>query len=564
MILGIDVGGTHTDAVLLSKKGVVATAKVDTNHADLLSSVCLALETILEKDTMADLQRFNLSTTLCTNAIVQDELRPVGVLVSAGPGIDPAQYRIGGQYELLAGGLDHRGTEIAALDLSQAETAVQHWLNQGIKVFAVVGKFSPRNPDHEQQLAELLQGKCDFLTQGHTLSGQLNFPRRIATAFYNSAVWPVFNSFANSVEASLQHFGLTPPQVNILKADGGTMTMGRARQTPVESIFSGPSASIMGCMAMCDPDQDAFLLDVGGTTTDMAIFASGDPLIETETMDLVHRPTLVRAMKTKSIALGGDSAVAVTETGLRIGPKRLGPSLARGGEVPTLVDGLNLVQEVGHGDVEASKEGIQALGLRLGLSAEECAWRIIDVVCKKLKEQALVMLAGVNEKPVYTVHELLEYRKIKPRTLYLIGGPARMLAPLLEQQFQLPVVVPDHYQVANALGAALARPTMQAELFADTEKHVLTIPVLGVNSEIEASYSLEQAKEEVLNRLCEHFGNHSDWEVSSSEVEVIEESAMNMVRDVYQVGQDIRVKAQIKPGIVPDYQQAVRCVCKEL
>ena len=558
MILGIDVGGTHTDAVLLHKHGLVATAKVVTDHENLLSSVCQALEEIRKADRMTGLKRFNLSTTLCTNAIVQGELHEVGVLVSAGPGIDPAHYCLGEQYKLIPGGLDHRGTEVVPQDPGLIESSIQQCLDQGVKVFSLIGKFSPRNPGHELQMAELLQGKCDFLTMGHTLSGQLNFPRRIATAYYNSAVWPVFNGFANSVETSLEQLGLTPPHLNILKADGGTMTLTQARQTPVESIFSGPSASIMGCLAMCGPEQDSLLLDVGGTTTDMAVYADGAPLVETESMDLVHRPTLVRAMKSKSIGLGGDSAVSIKNQQLCIGPKRLGPSLASGGAVPTLVDALNLVQDVRHGDLEASRQGIRELGSRLGLSAEECARQIIDAVCKELKEQAVSMLARINAKPVYTVHELLEYREIKPKIVYLMGGPARMLAPILEAKLNLPVSVPDHYQVANALGAALAKPTMEAELFADTEKHVLRIPVLGVNQEISGKYSLAQARTDVVDRLCSHVSSRLDWNVPQEEVEIVEESEMNMVRDVYQVGRDIRVKAQIKPGIVSDYQQAVR------
>ena len=564
MILGIDVGGTHTDAVLLSKKGLVATAKVTTNHEDLLGSIHRALEGLLEKDSMQGLKRFNLSTTLCTNAIVQDELDAVGVLVSAGPGIDPAHYRIGAAYSLIRGGLDHRGAELTPLDLDQVQEVVQDCLDQGVKVFSLVGKFSPRNPDHEQQMAAALEGRCDFMTLGHTLSGQLNFPRRIATAYYNSAVWPVFNRFANSVNQSLEELGLKPPHLNILKADGGTMTMNQARQGPVESIFSGPSASIMGCVAMCRPDQDALLLDMGGTTTDMAVFASGDPLIETESMDLVHRPTLVRAMKTKSIGLGGDSAVSCSGQGLCIGPKRLGPCMACGGQAPTVVDALNLVQELCFGDDQASSTGLQPIAEAFQESVFDCATRIVKAVCQELKRQALDMLSRINERPVYTVHELLEFRKIEPQKVYLIGGPGRMLAPFLWEVLGLPVVVPEHYTVANALGAALARPTMEAELFADTQKGVLTIPVLGVNASIGSNYSLDKAREEVVDRLCRHLGKRLDWQVAPADVEIVEESAMNMVNDVYQVGQDIRVKSQIKPGIVPDYDQAVRCVCKEL
>jgi N-methylhydantoinase A/oxoprolinase/acetone carboxylase beta subunit len=563
MILGIDVGGTHTDAVLLDKNGLLAAAKIATVHNDLLSSVRTALAEVIKNHDATKVKRFNLSTTLCTNAIVQGNLEEVGVLVSAGPGIDPEQFRIGDCYTVIPGGLDHRGTEIKPLDLDKARTEIAQFQERGVRIFSIIGKFSPRNPHHENQLAELLRQGCDFLTLGHALSGQLNFPRRVATSYYNSAIWPVFNDFANSVADSLQDFGLQPPHVNTLKADGGTMTFSQARQTPVESIFSGPSASVMGIMALCAIESDAILLDMGGTTTDVAVFADGVPLIEAESIELAHRPTLVRAMKTKSIPLGGDSAVSALQGSVCVGPKRMGPCMAQGGSVPTLVDALNCAKQYDYGKTADSDRGMESLGQELGWSPTQVSWQVIHEFCRVLKRETLDMLAEINERPVYTVHEFLEYRQIVPKRIYLMGGPAKVMAPFVSQTFGLPVVVPENYAVANALGAALAKPTMQAELFADTEKRVMNIPVLGVNERVGNMYSLDKARKDAIDHLCTYLTNHLDWRVPQSEVEVVEESAMNMVKDVYHVGQDIRVKCQIKPGISPDYQYAVRCLCKE-
>ncbi|WP_027369705.1 hydantoinase/oxoprolinase family protein [Desulfovermiculus halophilus] len=563
MILGIDVGGTHTDAVLLNKDGLLASAKVTTQHDNLLASVRSALAEVIKDQDGTKVKRFNLSTTLCTNAIVQGDLEEVGVLVSAGPGIDPEHFRIGSCYSVVPGGLDHRGTELKPLDLEMARSKIAEYIQRGVRIFSLVGKFSPRNPAHENQLAELLGNECTFLTLGHTLSGQLNFPRRIATSYYNSAIWPIFNDFANSVADSLADFGLHPPHVNILKADGGTMTFTQARQTPVESIFSGPSASVMGIMALCPIESDAILLDMGGTTTDVAVFADGDPLIEAESVELAHRPTLVRAMKTKSIPLGGDSAVSADQGGVCVGPKRMGPCMAQGGTYPTLVDALNCAKQYAYGQTQASDQGMETLGRELGWSSGHVSWQVIHEFCRVLKQETLDMLAEINERPVYTVHEFLEYRQIVPKRIYLMGGPAQVMAPFVSQAFGLPVVVPDNYAVANALGAALARPTMQAELFADTEKRTMNIPVLGINERVGDQYALTQARDDVVRHLCTYLTNHLDWRVPQSEVEVVEESAMNMVKDVYHVGQDLRVKCQIKPGISPDYQHAVRCLCKE-
>lgn len=563
MILGIDVGGTHTDAVLVDHQGVRAAAKVETRHLDLLSSIQEAMEAVLDSQGKVQFQHFNLSTTLCTNAIVQDTLPEVGVLISAGPGIDPKLYSVGDYYNLIKGGLDHRGKEIEGLDLEQAQTVINSYFQQGLKVFSVVGKFSCRNPIHEHKLANLFNSKCDFLTQGHMLSGQLNFPRRIATAYYNSAVWPMFNDFASSIIDCLEQRGLTP-RCNILKANGGTMPIEQARQIPVESIFSGPAASIMGIMALCQFNEDAILLDVGGTTTDVAVFADGVPLIETESIDLDHRPTLVRAMKTKSVGLGGDSVVRVENGEIRVGPNRLGPCLAQGGDKPTLMDALNCLEGVQFKDFEASHRGIGDLAAQLQISEKEVATSIVELACQKIKQETEIILKHINERPVYTVHEVLEYKKVCPKNIYLMGGPAQILAPYFRQCFNLPVIVPEHFDIANALGSALARPTFQIELFADTEKRSLSIPELQIYTDIPKELTLNQAEEKSKELLRDYLSKSYSFDISDQEAEIIEHSSMNMVKNMRTVGQDIRVKCQVKPDLLPEFVQGVRCLCKEL
>ncbi len=561
MLFGIDVGGTHTDAVLIDKeKGVRAYTKIPTMTNDLLGSIRAAIKEILSQEKNVKIERFNLSTTLCTNAIVQDMLEPVGMLVSAGPGIHPENFRIGEYYEIIPGGLDHRGTEISPLDLDYAKEIVNRFLKQGIEVFSVVSKFSPRNPAHEEQLASLIKDRAKFITKGYKLSAQLNFPRRIATAYYNSAVWPIFVNFLDSVEDCLKEFNFAP-KINILKADGGTMTIAGARMYPVESIFSGPAASVMGIIALCDIKEDAIVMDVGGTTTDIGIFASGDPLIEPENVRLKERPTLVRAMKVKSIGLGGDSMVSIKNNCINIGPKRVGPCMAVGGDTPTFLDALNIISQECYGDKEASLRGIAQLNENLSCVLDKTASEIVEQGCKILKKEVTDFIDEINERPIYTIHEMLEFRKIEPKKIYLMGGPAKLLAPYVEREFGLPVIVPDFFEVANAIGAALARPTMQAELLADTEKGIITIPELGITDKISKHYNLKVAREELKAKMEDYIKREFSWNLDIKDIEVIEESSMNMVKDVFTVGKDIRVKCQIKPGISEGYEKGVRCIC---
>ena len=286
MYLGLDVGGTHTDIVLLNENGMIASFKTATNHDDLTSSVREALEKIIERigpdERKNEIRSVNLSTTLSTNAIIENRLEETGVIVSAGPGIDPENYRPGNHFFIIDGYLDHRRKSAAALDEKALNAAVQECRGRKLTTFAAVSRFSVRNPEYENQIKAALADFADFVSAGHLISSRLNFPRRISTAYYNSAVWRLYRRFADAIDSELRKVGIKAP-INILKADGGTMPLDLSRDLPVETILSGPAASIMGIAALCDIAEDAIVLDIGGTTTDIAVFASGTPVISSPT-----------------------------------------------------------------------------------------------------------------------------------------------------------------------------------------------------------------------------------------------------------------------------------------
>ena len=172
-------------------------------------------------------------------------------------------------------------------------------------------------------------GPEPVIALGHRLSGRLNFPRRIATAYWNAAVWTLHNRFADAVEASLKDMGIDAPAY-LLKADGGAIPLSVSRERPVEALLSGPAASVMGMMALMPScSEDTLVLDMGGTTTDIALLAAGQPVLSPDDLVVNGRSTLVRALKSVSIGLGGDSQVTVAP-GIQVGPLRKGPALAFG------------------------------------------------------------------------------------------------------------------------------------------------------------------------------------------------------------------------------------------
>jgi N-methylhydantoinase A/oxoprolinase/acetone carboxylase beta subunit len=559
MLCGIDVGGTHTDAVLIGPEGVVACAKLPTNHDDLLASIREALASIVAVAGPTAIARLTLSTTLTTNAIIEGTADPVGILVSGGPGIDPEAYRQGDHYHVLAGAIDHRGRQTAGIDLDAAKAVVDAWLADGVRAFAAVTKFSTRCPDQELALRELLAGRGDCVSLGHEFSGRLGFGRRIATACLNSAVWRVYNRFCDAVEQSVADLGMTAA-LNVLKADGGTMPLSVSRSQPVQSILSGPAASVMGIIAVCDIAEDSVILDIGGTTTDIAVFAAGAPLIENEGIAIAGRPTLVRALRTRSIGVGGDSAITVSRQAIEVGPRRFGPPMALGGTVPTLVDALNIQNVIAVGDPRASYEGLLAVAAPHGFEPEEVAEAAILNAVNQIRSEVAAVVREINDQPVYTIFELLEGRQVRPTRVYVMGGPALALSALLQDAFSEEVIVPESFAVANAIGAALARPTFSVELFADTAAGRLTIPSLGVARAVADNYSQAAAEGEAGASLREYLASIGA-EVDDAPIETVELSSFPMVEGQERIGHTIRVACQVRPGVSAAYKQAVSKQC---
>lgn len=562
MLLGIDVGGTHTDAVVVKDNSVATWVKIPTNHDDLLASVRAALTEVLKEVDAAGVKRLNLSTTLSTNAVVEGKTEEVGVLVTAGPGIDPETMHIGRHFFLVDGGMDHRGKVISPLDKEKALAAAEKCKKDGVSVFACVGKFSTRNPEHEHGMSEAVKevlGEADHITTGHSVSGELNFPRRTATACFNAAVWRKHKGFAEAVKTAAADFGLDC-EINILKADGGTVPLAVSMKKPVETILSGPAASVMGTIALSDVAEDCLILDIGGTTTDIAVFSGGAPIIEKDGMVVGSYPTLVKSLKIHSIGIGGDSAVRVTGRGVTVGPDRQGPSLAdcekRQGNMPptrrkcapALTDVLNVLGISSYGDVEASKAGIEKLARLWDMSAESLCKDALDYALSAIARAVDDMLHDINHKPVYTIVELLEGRTVKPAVVYVMGGPSEALAPYLEKVLEKPVRLPRHPSVANAVGAAVTRTTFEIELFADTQRRRLVIPGLHINKEIPQAFRLADAEKEALDALRRHLsfiGSDPDECVP----EVVEAGSFNMVDGMQTVGRNIRVRCRVRPGV---------------
>ncbi|NMB28211.1 MAG: hydantoinase/oxoprolinase family protein [Tissierellia bacterium] len=548
MIVGLDMGGTHIDAVIIEDGKVINTVKKPTNRDNLFESIWTTLEELVSGYDKSKIKRINLSTTVSTNAIVEGKTSPVGMIIQSGPGLPHDFLACGDENIFISGYVDHRGRVVKDLDTNEIKESIDLFREKNIKSCAVISKFSTRNPTTELTIKELMKKDFSPITMGHTLSGKLNFPRRVFTSYLNSAVYDTFNDFSNNIKKSMEKESIYAP-LYILKADGGTMNLLAAEEKPVETILSGPAASFMGLNAMLNTDKDAILLDIGGTTTDIFFLADGVPLFEPLGIKIDNYKTLVRAIYSVSIGLGGDSSIDIKDGKIKIGPKREGYPYAFGGPKPTPTDAMIVLGLMKDGNKEKALQSMETLGNQLNLSVENMAREILDTMGNIIKEKIDKLLYEINSHPVYTVKELLHGKKIDPKLINIIGGPANVLAPILEKKFNLPCYYPKNYHVANAIGAALAKTTTEITMLVDTAQRILSVPELEVYKKIDKNYTLNSARKkamELLEKSAISLGAKKD----EIEAEITEESSFNMVRGFYTSGKNIRIQAQVKPGLI--------------
>lgn len=352
--LGIDTGGTFTDAVLLDdRKQVIAAAKSLTTRFDLAVGIGGALDK-LPQAALDKVALVSLSTTLTTNSVVEGKGSPVCVLLA---GYDAAQIKASGMVELLGaeaivslpGGHDAGGNALAALDAEASKAAIlQH--APRVSAFAISASFAVRNPAHELQLREWVTELTDKpVTCGHELASSLGAPRRAMTVALNARMITHVKALIDSVQRTLHARKIDAPLM-IVKGDGTLINAASALARPVGTVLSGPAASVIGACALSGV-ANAIVADMGGTTTDIAVVRNGRPELSVDGALIGDWRPMVEAVKVYSIGLGGDSEVRfLGGKGLAIGPRRVVPISLLAHEHPEVLPVLERQQnESPHG-----------------------------------------------------------------------------------------------------------------------------------------------------------------------------------------------------------------------
>lgn len=346
-LVGVDTGGTYTDAAIIEASGhhVIASAKAITTKGDLAIGVAEAITravALLPQGLQPqDISLVSVSTTLATNAVVEGHGSAVGVVLIgfdaamvARTGI--AQAFPGMPVESVPGGHDHNGDPRLPLDLEALEAALSRMAGK-VDAFAVAGAFAVRNAAHEHAARELIVARTGKpVTLSTELSSSLDAPRRALTAALNARLISRVSNLIEAVQRAMAQLQIRCPLM-IVKGDG-TLALAESVVTrPIETVLSGPAASLVGAHWLSG--LDSFIMsDMGGTTTDLGVLLNGRPRVAPDGAELGGWRTMVRAIDVRTIGLGGDSEVLLGPQGkLSVSTQRIMPVALLGHRFPEVL-----------------------------------------------------------------------------------------------------------------------------------------------------------------------------------------------------------------------------------
>ncbi|MCP4492184.1 MAG: hydantoinase/oxoprolinase family protein [Gammaproteobacteria bacterium] len=342
--LGIDTGGTFTDAVLVDdNKQIIAAEKSLTTRFDLSSGIGDVVGKLPGK-LLPEVSMVSLSTTLTTNSVVEDLGAPVCVLL---PGYNETQVRQSGLLEILppqlvvilGGGFDAVGKQQQELDEGAAREAILKLQDQ-VSAFAISSMFGTRNASHENALKVMVTELTDKpVICGYELASSLGAPRRALTAALNARMVPPIKELIGAVTKILEQHQIDAPLM-IVKGDGSLASLANAIEKPIATVLSGPAASVIGACQLSGL-QNAIVADMGGTTTDVAVVSNGQPELCADGATIGDWQPMVEAVRVSSVGLGGDSEVRFAgHKGLSVGPRRVVPTSLLGHLYPEIIPKL--------------------------------------------------------------------------------------------------------------------------------------------------------------------------------------------------------------------------------
>lgn len=472
--LGIDVGGTNTDAVLIDQdRQVVADIKYPTSE-DIYDGILGAMRRVLEVSGVnpEEIGQAMLGTTQCTNAIVERKhLAPIGILRIGAPattGIRPMVdwaediQRIAVGSVVIRGGFEYDGKELAPLDRDAARAFFGEMKEKGVRSIAISCVFSTVRNDHELEIAKIcreVMGEEVHVSISSEI-GSMGLIERENATILNAALWQVAQRFTEGFARSLQDEGISKAEVYLSQNDGTLMTMEYARRYPILTVACGPTNSIRGAGYLSSL-KNAIVVDVGGTTTDLGVIQNGFPRESSVAVTIGGVRTNFRMPDVISIGLGGGSIVRVREDGsVTVGPDSVGYEISKkalifGGDVMTATD----------------------IAVRLGLTDLGDKSKVSDIP-QEVADKALEVIRDLVEDSV-------DAMKVSnaDMDLILVGGGSIILPEKISGAAT--VRKPEHFGCANAIGSAISKVSGCFEKLMNYD-------------ELPREESLEQARKEAM------------------------------------------------------------------
>ncbi len=399
-LIGVDTGGTYTDAAVIEADGhkVVASAKSITTKGDLSIGVTGAIRAAVAKLPEGlrpqDISLVSVSTTLATNAVVEGHGSAVGVILI---GFDDkmaertgiAKAFPGMPIAMISGGHDHNGEEVRPLDVEGLANAIAA---MPVDAFAIASAFAVRNPAHESRARDIIaQATGKPATLSTELTSALDAPRRALTAVLNARLISRISMLIDAVRRSMAEFGIVCPLM-IVKGDGTLALAERVALRPIETVLSGPAASLVGASWLCGR-KDFIMSDMGGTTTDLGVLLNGRPQVAEQGAEVGGWRTMVKAIDVKTIGLGGDSEITIGLNGkIEVGPQRVAPVSLLASRYPEVVAMLEADLADSEGGSMHGKFVLKPFGASAALTAEVTP-----------KEAEILALVGDRPKPIRKV-----------------------------------------------------------------------------------------------------------------------------------------------------------------
>lgn len=445
--LGIDVGGTNTDAVIIDEKNnVIADIKNPTSE-DIYSGIVGALRNVLDVSGVdkSKISQAMLGTTQCTNAIVERKnLARIGIMRIGAPATLGVRPMVDWEEDIKAiavgntvvgGGYEYDGREIAPFDEAAAIEFYKEMQNKGVKSIAISGAFATVRNDQELRAAALCKEIMgdDVHVSISSEIGSMGLVERENATILNAALWQVADRFTEEFAKSLADEGINNATIYISQNDGTLMTMEHARRYPILTVACGPTNSIRGASYLSNL-KNAIVIDVGGTTTDIGVIQNGFPRESSVAVTIGGVRTNFRMPDVVSIGLGGGSIVRTKPDGsVTVGPDSVGFEITQkamvfGGNVMTTTD----------------------IAVRLGMIDGIGDSSLVKNIPQEIAKKALVAIRGM-------VEDAIDAMKVsnEDSDVILVGGGSVILPNVLDGASQ--ILKPNHFGCANAIGSAISK-----------------------------------------------------------------------------------------------------------